>query len=224
MKNSLHLAALAAVVAGLMASASAHAQQMPSIPSGAPAQRVVPVIGVVDTDALMRDSLAGKEVLLDREKYATGYQTQVKDMEAKLRTEDQELSQQRGVMAPDVFQEKANAFQQKLADYQNQVRDKQQRLEASFQQASNEIATTIFHITQDVAKERGINLVLPRSQLVIADESMDITKLVMERLNQRLTAVKFQDPDTLQPNAAGAAGGTSNTSQSTGSAKPTTKK
>ena len=80
--------------------------------------RPTPVLGIVDTDLILQEALASKGVRLERDKYATTYQNQVKDMEGKLRAEDQELSQQRGVLAPDVFQQRAQTFQQKLADFQ----------------------------------------------------------------------------------------------------------
>jgi hypothetical protein len=50
-----------------------------------------------------------------------------------------------------------------------------------------------------VVKERGINLVVMRRQiLMFGDPGMDITAPVLTKLNQRLASVKFQDPATLQ--------------------------
>jgi Skp family chaperone for outer membrane proteins len=178
--------------------------------AGAQAQERRPAVifGVVNTDRIIQDSLAAKGVRLEREKYAQTYQTQIKDEEAKLRAEDQELSQQRSVMAPEVFQQRAQTFQQKLADFQNQVRDKQERLDFSAQQAMQEIGNTIIIVAQEIAKQQGITAVAAHNQLLFFDPGMDITQPVLERLNQRLASVKFQDPATLQAQAApGAAPG-----------------
>ena len=123
------------------------------------------------------------------------------------RTEDQELSQQRGVLAPDVFQQRATAFQQKLADFQGQVKEKQDRLDYSFQQAMQEIGNTIVTISGEVAKAQGITTVIARNQVVYADPSLDITAPILERINQRLPSVKFQDPATLQVQGAPGAPG-----------------
>ncbi|MBL8643529.1 MAG: OmpH family outer membrane protein [Rhodospirillaceae bacterium] len=165
-----------------------------------------PIIGIVDTDLILRDSLASKSVRLERDKFATQYQTQVQDEEKKLRAEDQELANQRAMMTQEVFQTRATEFQKKLADFQTRVRDKQERLDFSFQQSMTEIGQAIYAAAGDVAKERGINTVLARSQiLLVVDAGMDITAPVLTKLNQRLPTVKFQDPATLQrqdPNAA----------------------
>jgi outer membrane protein len=160
--------------------------------------RVATIVGIVDADQLIADSLAAKGVRLEREKYANIYQTQFKDVETKLRTEDQELAQQRSVLTPDVFQQRATAFQQKLADFQGQLKEKQDRLDYAFQQAMQEIGNTIVATSGEVAKAQGLTTVLARNQVVYADPSMDITAAVLERINQRLPAVKFQDPATLQ--------------------------
>src|SRR5262245_47193986 len=126
-----HRIALAAMVAGLtlIAGGAAHAQE----------KHPVPVLGVVDTDLPLQQAPAAQGVRLERDKFANSYQTLIKDQEAKLRAEDSELSTQRGVLAPDVFQQRAQAFQQKLADFQGQIKDKQDRLDYSFQLAMQEI-------------------------------------------------------------------------------------
>jgi hypothetical protein len=109
------------------------------------------------------------------------------------------LSGQRGVLAQEVFQQRAQQFQQKLADFQTRVRDKQERLDYSFQQSMQEIGAKLMEVAGQVAQERGINLVLARSQiLLVGNAGMDITQPVLTKLNSTLASVKFQDPATLQ--------------------------
>ena len=193
-------AAAVALFAGLVTVSSA------SISFAQAEKRPTPVLGVVDTDLLLQESLAAKGVRLERDKYATNYQNQVKDTEAKLRAEDQELSQQRGILAQDVFTQRATAFQQKLADFQAQLKDKQERLDFSFQQSMQLIGNKIMAVSGEIAKDKGINAVMARNQLMIFDPGMDITKPVLDKLNQTMASVEFKNPDTLPVNpAAGAA-------------------
>jgi outer membrane protein len=189
------LTAIAALFVVVVSASHAMAQE----------QLPTPVLGVVDTDRILQESLAAKGVRLERDKYANQYQSQVKEMESSLRTEDQELSQQRGVLAPEVFQQRAQGFQQKLAEFQTQIQDKQERLDFAFQQAMQEIGSTIMVVSSEIAKQRGINAVMARSQLMIFDPSMDITRPVLEKLNERLPSVVFQNPETLQRSAQDAA-------------------
>ena len=154
------LAPAVAVLCAMAITAPARAQSNP-----APA----PLIGVVNTDVLLRDSLAAKSVMLEREKYATIYQNQANDISSKLRAEDQELANQRNVLAPDVWQEKAQAFQKKFAEAQGSVREKQERLEYSTNQAMQEVLNTLRVVSQSVASQRGVNLVIPQGAVLSFD-------------------------------------------------------
>jgi len=191
-KSFTHFATLAVTAAGLFALSAA----APAVAQSGPPP--APIIGVVNTDALLRESAAAKSVLAAREKYLSVYQTQAKDLSDKLRTEDQELGNQRNILAQEVWQEKAAAFQKKFAEAQGQVREKEGRLEYATNQAMQEVLNTLRVVAQSVAAERGVNLVIPQGTLLSFDPAMDLTAAVMTKLNARLPSVKFQDPDTIQ--------------------------
>jgi Skp family chaperone for outer membrane proteins len=195
-KTLARCATLAIMATGLFATT------LPALAQSAPA----PVIGVVNTDLLLRESAAAKSVMAERERYATIYQNQANDISSKLRAEDQELANQRNVLAPDVWQEKAQAFQKKFAEAQGTVREKQERLEYSTNQAMSEVLNTLRVVSQSAAAAKGINVVVPQGAVLYFDPAMDITNQVMAGLNQRLPSVKFQDPETIQVDQ-GAEGG-----------------
>ncbi len=154
-----------------------------------------PVIGVLNTEIIERDSLAHKGVRLERDKYVARYQQEFKDIEEELREEEQRLTQQRNVLSPEVFQQQVEEFQQRFATEQQKVRVKDQNLTAVFQQARVEINQEVLRITSQVAQERGLNMVMAQNVVLLSDPSMDITRDVLERLNERLPQVAFQDPE-----------------------------
>ena len=156
-----------------------------------------PIIGVLNTELIERDSLAAKGVRLERDKYVTRYQTEVRALETELRGEEQRLTQQRNVLAPEVFQQQVEEFQQKFAVAQQEARVSQQNLNAVFQQAMMQINQEMIRISSQVAQERGINMVMPQSLILLSDPSMDITRPVLEILNERLPAVSLQDPEAV---------------------------
>jgi hypothetical protein len=62
-----------------------------------------------------------------------------------------------------------------------------------------QIADKLVDVAGEVAKERGINTVLTRNQILIfTDPGMDVTQPVLAKLNKVLSVVQFQDPATLQ--------------------------
>lgn len=162
-----------------------------------------PIIGVLNTEIIERDSLAAKGVRLERDKFVTRYQTEVRDLEVELREEEQRLTQQRNVLAPEVFQQQVEAFQAKLGTAQQDSRVKQQNLNVVFQQSMVQIRQEMLRISSQVAQELGINMVMPQNLVLLSDPSMDITRPVLDILNERLPAVEMQNPE----GAVQAAGG-----------------
>lgn len=154
-----------------------------------------PIIGVLNTELIERDSLAAKGVRLERDKFVTRYQTEVRDLEVELREEEQRLTQQRNVLAPEVFQQQVEAFQAKLATAQQDSRVKQQNLNVVFQQAMVQIRQEMLRISSQVAQELGINMVMPQNLILLSDPSMDITRPVLDILNERLPSVEMQNPE-----------------------------
>ncbi|NKB45580.1 MAG: hypothetical protein GKS03_15015 [Alphaproteobacteria bacterium] len=164
-----------------------------------------PIIGVLNTQIIERDSLAHKGIRLERDKYVTRYQTEARVLETDLREEEQRLTQQRNVLAPEVFQQQAQAFQEKFGTAQQESRIKLENLNAVVQQAVIQINQEMMGITSQVAQELGINMVMPQGVILLADPSMDITRPVLEILNERLPSVEMQNPEGGAANAEGAA-------------------
>ena len=154
-----------------------------------------PIIAVLNPDLIERDSLAAKGIRLERDKFLTRYQTEVRELENELREEEQRLTQQRNVLSPEVFQQQVEAFQQRLAVAQQESRIKQQNLNAVYQQAMGQVQQEMLRITSQIAQERGVNMVLPQGLTLLSDPSMDITRPVLEILNERLPAVQMQNPE-----------------------------
>ncbi|MEQ8736297.1 MAG: OmpH family outer membrane protein [Rhodospirillaceae bacterium] len=197
LKTSQHfLSAIVLTAAAFVMTAPATAQE---------SSHTRPIIGVLNTELIERDSLAAKGIRLERDKYITRYQTEVRALETELRGEEQRLTQQRNVLAPEVFQQQVEAFQQKFAVAQQEARVSQQNLNAVFQQAMVQINQEMIRISSQVAQERGINMVMPQSLILLSDPSMDITRPVLEILNERLPAVAMQDPEVAAAEAGKAA-------------------
>lgn len=154
-----------------------------------------PVIGVLNTEIIERDSLAAKGVRLERDKFINQYQQEIREIEAELREEEQRLTQQRNVLSPEVFQQQVEEFQEKFATEQQTLQIKQQNLQAVYQQAMIEINQEVLRISSQVAQELGINMVMAQNLVLLSDPSMDITRPVLDQLNQRLPQVAFRDPE-----------------------------
>jgi Skp family chaperone for outer membrane proteins len=61
--------------------------------------------------------------------------------------------------------------------------------------AMQTIQGQLTQVIEEVVAERNLALVLPRSQVVFSAEPLEITDIVLERLNQRLPSVPIALPE-----------------------------
>lgn len=151
-------------------------------------------IAVVDVQGIMRVAKASKAVQEQIEKRREAYQAQVSSEEKRLRQAEQDLSQQRAVLAPDAYQQKVREFQTQVAEVQRRVQMRKRELDETFASAMNELRGALVSVVAEIAEQRGIKLVLFKSQIVIAEKSLDVSEETLQRLNERLPSVKIDLP------------------------------
>ena len=151
-------------------------------------------IAVVDVQGIMRAAKAAKAIHDQIESRRSAYQEEVAAEERRLRVAEQDLSQQRAVLAPDAYQLKVREFQSKVAEVQRQVQMRKRELDETFARAMNEVRKSLVSVVAEIAEQRGIKLVLFKSQIVIAEKSLDVSDETLQRLNERLPTVKVELP------------------------------
>ncbi len=153
-----------------------------------------PSIAVVNIQQIMREATAAKSVRDQLESKQKAFQADITKKEEALQKEDQELGKQQSVLSKEAFAEKAKAFRTKATEVQKEVQAKKALLDNAFERALNDIQKAVNEIIADLAKEKGFALAVPTSQVLYADEKMDISKDVLDRLNKKLPKldVKFE--------------------------------
>jgi len=181
-KPRLTAIAASLLLAGLMALA-------PLAPAGAQADWMPPRIAVVDMQGILREAAAAQAARAQMDKIAGEIQVDLNGREEQLRQEEQALQQQRAILSTEAFAERRQAWQQKAAGLQREARTIRGQLDESFKGAMRQVQTVLIEEISTLSRERGVNLVLPRSQIVIAANELDLTTEAMARLNARLPTV-----------------------------------
>ncbi len=153
-------------------------------------------IAVVNIQQVMKDSTAAKSVREQLESKQKNFQSEITKKEEELQKEDKELGKQKSVMAKAAFDDKVRAFRTKTTDMQKDVQQKKAVLDGAFEHSLNDIQKVVTEIISDMSKEKGFVLAVPTSQILYADNKLDISAEVLERLNKKLPKldVKFQAP------------------------------
>lgn len=191
MLGSLRGRLVAAVLAIAALSSSAAATEVAK-----PGQALTaPVVIVVDLNRVQRDTLAGKQIAAQRDKYQQSFNSEFEGTRKQLQQTEQELAHQRTTLAADVFQEKARVLNESVATFQRRFQGAARALDKATGQASNDLQKMAITVTSEIASEMGAGLVMHKQHVFLHDERMDVTGAIIERINKRLPAVAFPAPE-----------------------------
>jgi Skp family chaperone for outer membrane proteins len=167
---------------------------LPAAPRNARSAPAAPVIIIVDVQQAQRDSVPGRSLMTQRDKYQQEFQSDFNATRHQLQVSDQDLARQRGTMSQEAYDQKVKLLEQQVVVFQRRTQLAVRALEKSTEAASGELMNTILTITGEIAGEMGATLVLPKQQVVLHEPSMDVTAQVIERLNRRLPTLTFPVP------------------------------
>lgn len=150
-----------------------------------------PRIAIVDVQAIMREAVAAKSARTQMESIARKEQAIFAEEEKQLRARDVELQQQRALLTPEVFNQRQQELQRDVGRLQQKTRSLRLTLDQGFKKTMDQIQLVLFDELRKLSSEFNLNLIISRSQIVIAIDDFDITKPALKRLNKRLPSVKL---------------------------------
>lgn len=180
------------VMAALTALALIIPAQVYAADAPVPHSARVDKIAVVDVQALLNTSKAGKSIQGQIEKQRDTYKGQLSKLEKDLMEDGKKLQDDIANKDTPEFAAKNKAFETKKANYQKQAGEKSQALEKSANGAVLELRKAIIKVVADIADKEHYTIVVTRDNVVIAEKDMDITENVMTQLDKDLPDVKVK--------------------------------
>jgi outer membrane protein len=161
----------------------------------ATAQVGPPMIVLLDSKAALRDSSVGRDVARHVKDLTQKLMAEMAPQTDALRKESTALDQEvAGSGLADHAQEVA-AFSAKRQTFETMVDRRQMQIEEALDVARRKIDDAVSPIVQGIMRERGANILIDRAVVVIASAAtFDITATAVQRLNQRLPALKLELP------------------------------
>jgi outer membrane protein len=158
----------------------------PPAPTGTPNPKIL----VIDRAAILRGSVVGQNIMKQVQSLTAAAEKMLKGQDAALRQEGATLQQQLAILSPSVKEAKIKAFQAKQAALQQNVQTQQGLIQGGVLKARQQVEQALGPILQVIMTERGANLLLDRNAVVLGTVDVDVTKVAIDRLNQKLPAVK----------------------------------
>jgi len=191
----LALTASAGLMLALLAAphaANAQTTTQPAAPATAapaqavPAQSIPVVVGILDTEAVVLGSSAGKSLTLQAN-------AQLKQLQDATQKQEDALIAKLKALNPQAAD--YGTLRQALAAQDDQLRtafgNNKDALDQRVDKARQSLLQAATKVIQDIAKARGLTLILSRTSTPLFPESWNITPDVVARLNKALPSIKL---------------------------------
>ena len=189
MERTKAIAVAAALVAATFILAPVGtAQPVPT--ATAPGKAANAAILFLDRATVQRQSAAGKDMYLQFEALMMKMRADFAPENQKLQTDLQALNSPPTTTAnPEVRRAKYNELQARRAALEKKIQDRQDALEAGLVQARTQLEKGLKPILEKIMREREANLLLDRGFIIRGGGDLDVTALVIQRLNVALPKI-----------------------------------
>ena len=185
-------AAIVAAAFSVTGSAAARAQgEKPSVHK-TPAPKIL----VIDRSAILRGSKVGEDIRRQVKAYTEAAEKEFKGEDDHLKSEQEKLQQQLAILSADQKQKKIAAFQKEQQAFQKKVQERQDEIQGGVMQADRQVEKALGPILRGIMAERDANLLMDRSAVILGTVDVDVTGLAIDRLNNKMSAVKV---DLVEP-------------------------
>ena len=172
-----------AAVAGVLGLALAVAPAAAQPPAAAPGGAIK--IAVIDTEKILLSSQAGKKALADLKKLQEQRETELRGRAQELKDLQTKISEGRLSLAQDKLAELSKQYEEKEIALRRQQDDAPRELNKKRDEMLGQIDERVMPVINQVGKDLGYTLIFRKfeSGLIYADEAIDITATIIQRLD-----------------------------------------
>ena len=145
----------------------------------------------IDFKLILNTSDAGKKAQTYlRQKLDKGMK-ELKKKEINLIEEEKKIIQQKKIISNDEYKKKVDDLRKKASSLQNERKTLLETVSKERSKARSILLKNLNPIIKDYMVEKKLRMVLDKKSLLLADQNLDITKDIMERLNKKLKSIKI---------------------------------
>ncbi|NWE53043.1 OmpH family outer membrane protein [Brevundimonas sp. P7753] len=183
----MKLFAIGAFAIASLAASSALAQtQGPANPGPA-----IPGVCVYFNQQALAQSTVGQSVQTRMEQLAQEVQGEIAPYAQQLQTEYQALQAGASTIPADQLNQRRQALQQRAQEAQQLEQTRDNELRYTLAEQRKKISEAIEPILVAVYQEKGCGIMIDRESVFVMNPAMDVTPLVIQRLNAALPTLSF---------------------------------
>ena len=149
-------------------------------------------VAYLDMKFVLNNSKAGKGAQDFLQKSFKENQKIFLDKENSLKKEESDLLAQKTILTKEEYQKKSDSLRKKVIDYQSQRRLSLEKITTQRVEARQKLLEELDPIMKTYIKENDISIVVNKKNIVMGNTDLDITKIIVEKLNKELTSLNIK--------------------------------
>ena len=149
-------------------------------------------VAYMDMKFVLNNSKAGKGAQEYLHKSFQENQKKFIDEENKLKKEESDLLTQKTILTKEEYQKKSDNLRKKVIDYQSQRRTSLEKITAQRAKAREKLLEKLDPILQTYIEESDISLVIDRKNVVMGNTNLDITDIIIKKLNKEFPSLSIE--------------------------------
>ena len=139
----------------------------------------------VDTDLLINNSKAGKQITAKLSKMHKKKIEDLKKIQEDLKKGEAEIINQKNVISKEEFDKRLSQLRKKANEYQKQRSNSTKLLSEKRIKATNNLLSLIQPILEEFASKNSISIIFQKKSIVIGKTDLDITGQILEIFNKK---------------------------------------
>ena len=141
---------------------------------------------------VLNESKAGKGAQDFLKKSFTDNQKKFIEIEKSLKKEENDLLEKKNILTKDEYTKKTDSLRKKVIDYQSQRRSSLDKIATQRVKARETLVQKLTPILDSYMRENNISLVLDKKNTLGGNPEVDITKIIVEKLNKELPSLNLK--------------------------------
>lgn len=186
--KSIAAAVSALIALSATAAQAQQAQQQPALQNPGPA---IAGVCVFYNDRMLAQSTVGQAVNTRMQQLAQEVQAELAPYATAIQTEAQQLQSAGASLPADQANQRRQQLQQRVNEAQQLEQTRENELRYTLAEQRRQISAAVEPILLQVYQERGCGILLDRESVFVLNPAMEVTDLVIQRLNTALPTLSF---------------------------------
>jgi outer membrane protein len=146
----------------------------------------------IDMKFILNNSQAGKGAQDFLQKTFNENQKKFSNQENELKKEENDLLSKKTIYTAEEYKQKSDELRKKVISYQSERRKSLEKITKQRADARQTLLKTLDPILDNYIKENNISVVIDKKNIIGGQTNLDITKIIVEKLNGKLPSLNLK--------------------------------